>query len=176
MHYSKIKWVDVANGTGVRISLFVSGCPHHCVGCFNPETWDFQAGDPYTEEIEATLLDKLNASHIKGLSLLGGEPLAPSNQATVLSLVTKAKTFHPEKDIWCYTGYTFEPLYQGEVGDYALPLLEKMDYLVDGLFLASEKNPSLAFRGSSNQRILHLPSSLKERTAVVIPDKEFRSI
>lgn len=174
MHYSKIKWVDVGNGTGVRLSLFVSGCPHHCPGCFNPETWDFSAGTPFTPEIQEEILDKLDRPHMKGLSLLGGEPLAPENQQTVLALVQAFHHRHPQKDIWCYTGYLLEDLLAGVVGNLAPQLLAQMDYLVDGLFVESLKNPSLAFRGSENQRIIHLPPTLAQGKAVVLEDQAFR--
>lgn len=162
MHYGTIKNCDIANGNGVRVTLFVSGCTHHCKGCFNPETWDFGYGQPYTEETEEKLLRLLAPSYIKGLTLLGGEPMEPENQRALLPLVKKAKERFPEKDIWCYTGYTLETdLLTGkartEVTDELLSLI---DVLVDGEFIEAQKNISLRFRGSENQRLLALRETL----------------
>lgn len=162
MHYGTIKNCDIANGNGVRVTLFVSGCTHHCKGCFNPETWDFQYGQPYTAETEETILRLLAPSYIKGLTLLGGEPMEPENQRALLTLVRKVKERFPEKDIWCYTGYTLESdLLAGkartEVTD---ELLSLMDVLVDGEFIEARKNISLRFRGSENQRLLALRETL----------------
>ena len=116
MHYATIKWADVANGPVVPVSLFVSGCTHHCPGCFNEEAWDFGYGDLFTPEVEDKILEALAPSYLKGLSLLGGEPFHPNNQKTVLELVEKVRERYPEKDIWCYTGYLFENLAAGKVG------------------------------------------------------------
>lgn len=162
MHYGTIKNCDIANGNGVRVTLFVSGCTHHCKGCFNPETWDFKYGQPYTEETEEKLLRMLAPPYINGLTLLGGEPMEPENQRALLTLVRKAKERFPEKDIWCYTGYTLETdLLAGkartEVTD---ELLSLMDVLVDGEFIEAQKNISLRFRGSENQRLLALRETL----------------
>ena len=162
MHYGNIKNCDIANGNGVRVTLFVSGCTHHCKGCFNPETWDFKYGRPYTEETEETLLRMLAPPYINGLTLLGGEPMEPENQRALLPLVQKAKARFPEKDIWCYTGYTLETdLLAGrartEVTD---ELLSHIDVLVDGEFIEAQKNISLRFRGSENQRLLALRETL----------------
>ncbi|MCH5184404.1 MAG: anaerobic ribonucleoside-triphosphate reductase activating protein [Oscillospiraceae bacterium] len=162
MHYGTIKNCDIANGNGVRVTLFVSGCTHHCKGCFNPETWDFRYGQPYTEETEEKLLRMLAPPYIKGLTLLGGEPMEPENQRALLPLVRKAKDRFPEKDIWCYTGYTLESdLLTGnartEVTDELLSLI---DVLVDGEFIEEQKNISLRFRGSENQRLLALRETL----------------
>ena len=163
MHYGAIKNFDIANGAGVRVTLFVSGCTHHCKGCFNPETWDFGYGQPYTEETEETILRMLAPPYIKGLTLLGGEPMEPENQRALLPLVRKAKNRFPEKDVWCYTGYTLETdLLAGkartEVTDELLSLI---DVLVDGEFIEAQKNISLRFRGSENQRLLALRETLE---------------
>lgn len=174
MNYSTIKWVDVANGSGVRISLFVSGCHHRCPGCFNEETWDFEAGSPYTPEVEEKILTKLAPYYIKGLSLLGGEPMAPENQKTVLQLVKKVRQQYPEKDIWCYSGYRWEDLVAGNIGEDSQELVGHLDFLVDGLFVEGLKHPSLAFRGSANQRIIDVSASLAQKETVVREDESFR--
>lgn len=167
MNYADIKTVDVANGIGVRVSLFVSGCTHRCEGCFNPETWDFQYGQEFTQETVETILNLLNKSYIRGLSLLGGEPFEPDNQKAVLDLVRRVRERLPGKDIWCYTGYRFEDLAAGKVGVYGRALLEQLDVLVDGPFVLSEKHPGLRFRGSGNQRVLKVQPSLETGQAVL---------
>ena len=167
MNYADIKNVDVTNGPGVRISLFVSGCPHHCPGCFNPETWAYDYGEPFTEREVGKIIEMLDAPYIQGLSLLGGEPLAPKNQAAVLDLVKQVKEKLPGKDIWCYTGYLFEDLLDGRVGEHSQELLSYMDVLVDGCFQEELKDIRLRFRGSSNQRIIDVPKSLMEERVVV---------
>lgn len=162
MHYGAIKNCDIANGNGVRVTLFVSGCTHHCKGCFNPETWDFGYGEPYTEETEEKLLRMLAPPYINGLTLLGGEPMEPENQRALLPLVRKVKARYPEKDIWCYTGYTLETdLLTGAARtDVTDALLACIDVLVDGEFIEAQKNIRLRFRGSENQRLLALPETL----------------
>lgn len=160
MNYADIRRVDVANGPGVRVSLFVSGCPHHCAGCFNPETWDFTFGSEFGERQEREILQSLGPVHIQGLSLLGGEPFAPENQQTVLNLVRAVRQQLPEKDIWCYTGYLFEKLRDGAVGSCSRLLLKELDVLVDGPFILERKNLGLRFRGSDNQRIIQVKDSL----------------
>ena len=160
MNYANIRHVDVANGPGIRVSLFVSGCPHHCEGCFNPETWDFQFGEVFGEGQIEKILTALRPSYVQGLSLLGGEPFAPENQSAVLELVKRVRQEMPEKDIWCYTGYLFEALRDGTVGTNSRALLEKLDVLVDGPFVLSRKNLGLRFRGSDNQRIIQVEASL----------------
>ncbi len=162
VNYSKIKWTDVANGTGVRISLFVSGCRHGCQGCFNPEAWSFQAGKPFTKDVAENILTKLEKSYISGLSLLGGEPLDPQNQEAVYEFLQTVKKSYPQKDIWCYTGYLFEELLAQKVGDYDEKILPLLDILVDGKFIQSQHNPSLPFRGSENQRIIRIADSLNQ--------------
>ena len=160
MNYADIKKVDVANGPGVRVSLFVSGCTHRCEECFNPETWDFNYGAPFGEAEIEKILSLLSPDHIRGLSLLGGEPFEPANQGAVLELVCRVRERLPQKTIWCYSGYLFEELAAGKVGEYSRTLLEKLDVLVDGPFVLAKKDLGLRFRGSSNQRIIDVPASL----------------
>lgn len=167
MHYADIKKVDVANGPGVRVSLFVSGCTHHCEECFNPETWDFDYGAPFGEAEIEKILTLLSPDHIRGLSLLGGEPFEPANQGPVLELVRQVREKLPQKTIWCYSGYLFEELAAGKVGDHSRELLEGLDVLVDGPFVLAKKDLGLRFRGSNNQRIIDVPASLKAETAVL---------
>ena len=161
MNYADIKKVDVANGPGVRVSLFVSGCTHRCEACFNPETWDFDYGSPFGEAEADRILGLLAPEHIRGLSLLGGEPFEPANQGPVLELVERVRKELPHKTIWCYSGFLFEELATGRVGDYSRALLEKLDVLVDGPFVLSKKDLGLRFRGSANQRIIDVPASLQ---------------
>lgn len=167
MNYADIRPIDVANGPGVRVSLFVSGCSHHCKGCFNPETWSFDYGRPFGEEQEENILVLLNRSYIHGLSLLGGEPFEPQNQETVLRLARRVREKFPNKDIWCYSGYPFEDLLAGTVGDHSRALLQELDVLVDGPFILEQKSLSLRFRGSKNQRLIDVPASLHAGNAVL---------
>lgn len=167
MNYADIRPIDVANGPGIRVSLFVSGCTHACPECFNPEAWDFQYGNPFGPEQVEQILAALGKSYVRGLSLLGGEPFHPKNQETVLELVKQVREQYPKKDIWCYTGYLFEDLAADKVGDYGRALLEQLDVLVDGPFVIAQKNLSLRFRGSSNQRILEVRSSLERGEPVL---------
>ena len=153
MNYCGIKKTDTANGLGVRVSLFVSGCRNHCPGCFQPETWDFGYGEPFTKEIEDEIIEALRPSWIQGLSILGGEPMEPENQAALLPFLSRVRRELPDKDIWLYTGYTFEAVSDSEL----LPLV---DVLVDGPFVDGQKDISLSFRGSRNQRILTLSCGL----------------
>ena len=158
MNYSGIKEYDIANGPGVRFSLFVSGCTHHCKGCFNPETWDFNHGKPFTRETEDYIIKQLGYDFYQGLTLLGGEPMEPENQAVLLKLVQAVRhTFGTQKDIWCYTGCVLESELLSESPyrcDVTDALLSEIDVLVDGPFIEEEKSLQLAFRGSMNQRIL----------------------
>lgn len=173
MNYATIKKYDVANGPGVRVSLFVSGCTHHCKGCFNPETWDFGFGDPFTPAVEDEILEALAPSYIKGFSLLGGEPFEPANQAPLCALLERIKATYPDKTVWCYSGYLFDrELLAGKVGDLSLVrrMLACIDVLVDGEFVLEKKNINLRFRGSSNQRILCVPDSLARGEAVLWDD------
>lgn len=167
MHYADIKKVDVANGPGVRVSLFVSGCTHRCEECFNPETWDFNYGNPFGEAEIERILTLLSPDHIRGLSLLGGEPIEPANQEAVLELVQRVRKELPQKTIWCYSGYLFEELAAGKVGDHSRALLEGLDVLVDGPFVLAKKDLGLRFRGSSNQRIIDVPASLEAGTVIL---------
>lgn len=156
MNYANIKHHDVANGPGIRVSLFVSGCTHHCKGCFNAEAWSFTYGEPFTQQTAEEILQALQPAYIQGLSLLGGEPFEPENQPAVLDLVQQVRAAYPEKNIWAYSGYTFEQLQT-----LAPELLAQITVLVDGPFVESQKDLRLAFRGSANQRILDVPASLK---------------
>jgi anaerobic ribonucleoside-triphosphate reductase activating protein len=162
MNYGTIKKTDISNGAGVRVSLFVSGCTHHCKGCFNPETWNFNYGKPFTKDTEEELLEALSKTYISGLSLLGGEPMEPENQRVLLPFVKKVKDLYPEKDIWCYTGYDYEKellLDSRARCDSTDELLSYLDVLVDGEFVEELKDISLQFRGSSNQRIIDVKAS-----------------
>lgn len=170
MNYATIKKHDIANGLGVRVSLFVSGCTHHCKGCFNPETWDFNYGNEFTEEVQQEVITALAPDYISGLSLLGGEPFEPSNQAALVPFLKKVKELYPEKDIWCYSGYNFESdMLTGKLGDASVTdeMLSYIDILVDGEFVESLKDISLRFKGSSNQRIIDVQQSLKTDTLVL---------
>ena len=158
MNYGAIKKIDVANGPGVRVSLFVSGCRNQCRGCFNPETWDFNYGQPFTRKTEDEILKALSPEWIQGLSILGGEPLEPENRERLLPFVKRVRAILPEKDIWLYTGYVYESIQDEEIMKY-------VDVVVDGPFVEKEKDPRLAFRGSRNQRIIHLkrPAEMEHR-------------
>lgn len=163
MNYATIKFYDVANGTGVRVSLFVSGCRHHCKGCFNAETWDFCYGEPYTQETEDSIIDGLKPDYITGLSLLGGEPFEPENQPALTALLRRVKTQLPEKTVWCYTGYTYDTdLAEGGsvFTDVTREMLSYIDILVDGEFIEEQRDLTLRFRGSRNQRILTLKNGI----------------
>ena len=153
MNYGTIKTYDIANGTGVRVSLFVSGCRHHCKGCFNSETWDFNYGNPYTKEVEAEILEALKPAYIQGFSLLGGEPFEPENQKELAGLLQKIKESYPEKNVWCYTGYLYDVdlIPGGKVyTEYTDKMLACIDTLVDGEFIEAELDLTLDFRGSRN--------------------------
>ena len=171
MNYGEIKKTDIANGTGVRVSLFVSGCTHHCKGCFNSETWDFSYGRLYTKETEDEIIDAVKPDYICGLSLLGGEPFEPCNQRELVKLLRRFRKEFPQKNVWCYSGYLFEELagvvssaVRTEVTD---EMLSYIDVLVDGEFVESKKDISLNFRGSSNQRIIDVKQSLLDSKAVL---------
>lgn len=170
MNYATIKKTDVANGPGVRVSLFVSGCTHHCPGCFNAETWDFAYGREYTQEAEEEIMEALDHDYIRGITFLGGEPFEDANRSTVLELAVKIRSRFPDKTIWCYTGYTYEKdllRWIEEGKEDVLPLLKQLDVLVDGEFIAAQKNLRLRFRGSENQRIINVPKSLETGTAIL---------
>lgn len=159
MNYGNIKECDIADGPGVRVSLFVSGCRHHCKGCFNKETWDFDYGMPYTKETEDEIIRLLAPSYIQGLTLLGGEPFEPENQEELAGLLKRVRETYPDKDIWCYTGYLYD-VDLPEGGRVHTEVTEEMlsyiDVLVDGEFIEEEKDVTLVFRGSRNQRIIEL--------------------
>ena len=163
MHYGNIKNYDIANGTGVRVTLFVSGCTNRCENCFQPETWDFSYGDPFTAETEDTLLSMLAPDYIDGLTLLGGEPFEPANQRALVPFLKRVRAAYPNKTVWAFTGFTLEALKQAEghprceVTDEMLGLV---DVLVDGPFIEAQKNLALRFRGSANQRIIDVPATL----------------
>ncbi|MCI2048399.1 MAG: anaerobic ribonucleoside-triphosphate reductase activating protein [Lachnospiraceae bacterium] len=173
MNYATVKYCDIANGEGVRVSLFVSGCTHHCRGCFNEEAWPFEYGEPFTGETEERLLDLLDHSYIAGLSLLGGEPFEPENQQGLVPFLYRVRERFPHKNVWCYTGYTFESDLLGQGGrkkpagrrDPRSKLTDEMlsmtDILVDGEYREELRNISLQFRGSENQRIIDVKASLQ---------------
>ncbi len=174
MYYAEIKNCDIANGPGVRVTLFVSGCTHRCQNCFNEETWDFKYGSPFTAETENKLIDALRPAYIKGLTLLGGEPLEHSNQQGLLPFLRRVKKELPGKDIWCYTGYTFESdILQKMCTEWeeTEELLSYINVLVDGEFVQALKDLRLRFRGSGNQRIIDLPESLRTGKTVIWEDK-----
>lgn len=170
MYYGNIKKYDIADGEGVRVTLFVSGCTNKCKGCFQPETWDFCYGQPYTEETEKEILDTLNNDYIQGLTLLGGEPFEPDNQRVLVTLLRKVKEMYPDKDVWSYTGFVYDKdLVPGgrrytEVTD---EMLSMIDVLVDGPFIEEKKNISLSYRGSENQRVINLKKSLQEGKVIL---------
>ncbi len=162
MYYGNIKKCDIADGEGVRVSLFVSGCTHRCKGCFQPETWDFEYGKFFGEDAEEEILEALEPAYIDGLTLLGGEPFEPKNQIDLYPFVKKVKQFYPQKDIWCYSGYTLEELLGDTKAniDVTPEFLKLIDVLVDGEFVEEKKNISLRFRGSENQRIIDVKKTL----------------
>ena len=162
MYYGSIKPCDIANGTGVRVTLFVSGCTHRCKGCFQPKTWDFRYGQPFTAETEKALLEALDRPYISGLTLLGGEPFEPDNQRALLPFLHRLRQQLPDKTVWAFSGYTWEELTgQSRARCEATgALLSLVDVLVDGEFVEALRDISLRFRGSSNQRLLDVPASL----------------
>ncbi len=170
MNYATIKPFDVADGPGVRVSLYVSGCRNRCKNCFNPETWDFNYGKPFTEEVENYIISALSRQYIKGFTLLGGDPFEPENQVTLAPFLEKIRSVYPDKSIWCYTGYDYEKdLLTGKKGDAELVMrmLNSIDVLVDGRFVEELKDLNLRFRGSSNQRIICVPQSLGQDKVVL---------
>ena len=172
MYYSTIKKHDIADGPGVRVTLFVSGCTNHCEGCFQPETWDFHYGQPYTKETEQEILAALSPSYIQGLTLLGGEPFETENQRELTGLLRTVREHFPGKDIWCYTGFVLDrDLVPGgsrycEATD---EMLEQIDVLVDGRFVLAKRNRMLRFRGSENQRLIDLRAS-RENGQIVLTE------
>lgn len=176
MNYADIKQYDVANGLGVRVSIFVSGCTHHCKNCFNQETWDFEYGKPFTEAEIQKILDYLKPDYVKGLSVLGGEPFEPVNQEGLLPLLRAVKNAYPQKDIWCYSGYLFDKQIIGEMcaeSEITKEMLSYIDILVDGRFVEEKKNLKLRFRGSENQRIIDVKKSLAADAVVLWEEESF---
>ena len=174
MYYAEIKYFDVANGPGIRVSLFVSGCPHACPGCFNAIAWNYEYGEEYTEEVEEKILKAVSIAEIQGLSLLGGEPLYSANLHAILPLLRKFKERFPKKDIWCYSGYTYEELLSRE-GEEKKELDELFSYLtvlVDGRFIEAEKDITLLFRGSRNQRLILLEETRRKGQIVLYGEAE----
>ena len=175
MHYGEIKNCDIANGEGVRVTLFVSGCTNHCKNCFQPQTWDFDYGKPFTEETEAELFRLLAPRYIRGLTLLGGEPFEPENQRSLLPFLRKLRRELPEKNVWAFTGFTREELHtegshpRCEVTD---ELLNLIDVLVDGRYVEELKDIGLRFRGSSNQRLLDLNATRASGKLTLLPDQD----
>lgn len=173
MNYAAIKKTDVANGPGIRVSLFVSGCTHACKGCFNSEAWDFTYGQPFSEEVQREIMQALDHDYIKGFSILGGEPMEPQNRGAVLQIIQKIKSAYPEKSIWCYTGYDYEKNLMRWVaeGDRTVAeLLDLIDVLVDGEFVEEKKDLRLAFRGSANQRLIDMRETQKAGYVVCLPE------
>ncbi len=170
MNYATIKYYDIANGQGVRTSLFVSGCTHKCKGCFNSEAWDFKYGKPFTKEVEDEIILSLKEDFIDGLSLLGGEPFEIANQKALLPFLKRVKEKYPNKNVWCYTGYLFDKdlLTESRVKtEDTIEMLKLIDVLVDGKFIEELKDISLQFKGSSNQRIIDVQKSLKENQVML---------
>ncbi len=172
MHYATVKWYDIANGEGVRVSLFVSGCTHRCKNCFNQVAWDFSYGQPFDEEIQDKIIRELGSSYIAGLSLLGGEPFEPQNQEALYPFVKKVREVYPEKSIWCYTGFALNEK-KGRLREkekntpFTKPLLSLIDVLVDGAYVEELKDIRLKFRGSSNQRVLDVKQTLAQGKPVL---------
>lgn len=175
MHYSTIKDCDIANGIGVRITLFVSGCTNHCKNCFQPQTWDFDFGEPFTEETEEKLLEMLKPDYINGLTLLGGEPMEPQNQRALVPFLKRVRKAYPNKNIWCFTGFTYEVLKTDgshprcEVTDEMLSLI---DVLVDGRYVDELKDLTLQFRGSSNQRLIDMVKTRENGKVTLLPNND----
>ena len=175
MHYSTIKDCDIANGIGVRITLFVSGCTNHCKNCFQPQTWDFDFGEPFTEETEEKLLEMLKPDYINGLTLLGGEPMEPQNQRALVPFLKRVREAYPNKNIWCCTGFTYEILKTDgshprcEVTDEMLSLI---DVLVDGRYVDELKDLTLQFRGSSNQRLIDMVKTRENGEVTLLPNND----
>lgn len=165
MNYGAIKVRDISNGEGVRVSLFVSGCTHHCKGCFNPETWDFNYGEKFTEKTISEIINFMSLEYIQGLTVLGGEPFEDQNRPEVLKLIKKVKEVYPQKDIWMYSGYLFEEIKDKKYGKEILSLI---DVLVDGEFVKERKNLKLKFRGSDNQRVIDVKKTLETGQIVLV--------
>ncbi len=175
MNYAEIKYCDIANGAGVRTTLFVSGCRLHCPHCFNEVAWDFSAGQPFTREVEDKILESLGPAYVAGLSVLGGEPMEPENQEGLVGFLERVRDRYPRegagaKTIWMYSGHTFEQLAPGgawNLGEVTDRILDCLDVLVDGPFVQDEYDITLRFRGSANQRIIDVPATLESAGGVV---------
>ncbi|MBQ9744111.1 MAG: anaerobic ribonucleoside-triphosphate reductase activating protein [Clostridia bacterium] len=172
MNYATIKYNDISNGPGIRTSLFVSGCTHRCKGCFNSIAWDFNYGEPFDKRVEDEIMASLAQPHVKGLTLLGGEPFEPQNQGALLELTNRVRKELPSKNIWCFSGYTIEQMLTGELSkcETTRSLLENIDVLVDGKFVEELKSLMLKFKGSSNQRTILVKPTL-EKNEIVLWDK-----
>ena len=173
MNYATIKPRDIANGPGVRVSLFVSGCTHRCPGCFNEEAWDFDYGQPFDQSTIDEILGLLQPDYVQGLTLLGGEPFDPRNQPAIVELLRQIKAKYPNKGIWAFTGYLFDrDILPGRLGESAITreYLSYLDVLVDGPFIQARKNLTLRFRGSDNQRLIDVPASLSRGEVVLWQD------
>ena len=175
MNYATIKWTDIANGEGVRVSLFVSGCTHRCKNCFNEVAWDFCYGEPFDEQTQEKILKELGSGYISGLSLLGGEPLEPQNQVALYPFVKRVKELYPNKTIWCYTGFILDEKNgtlkeKSKNTECTKKLISHFDVLVDGPYVEELKDIRLKFRGSSNQRVINVPKTLEKGECVLYLD------
>lgn len=173
MNYATIKNCDIANGPGVRVSLFVSGCTHRCKGCFNEVAWDFNYGQPFTQDTINDIIKMLSADYVKGITLLGGEPFEPENQPAILDLLRQIKKQYPDKSVWVFSGYLFDKdILSGRLGSWEITeeYLSYVDVLVDGPYVESLKDLTLRFRGSSNQRIIDVPASLSQGKVILWED------
>ena len=174
MNYANIKWFDISNGPGVRVSLYVSGCRNHCKNCFNPETWDFAYGEPFTRDTENSIIKAMIPEYIKGFTLLGGDPFEPENAEVLAPFMERLREQFPDKSFWCFTGYDYEAdLLTGRKGnpETVMRLLKTLDVLVDGRFVEELKDLNLLFRGSSNQRIILVRPSLQSDEVVLWDEK-----
>ena len=170
MNYATIKFNDISNGPGVRVSLYVSGCRNHCKNCFNPETWSFEYGEPFTKEIEDKIIEAMKPAHIKGFTLLGGDPFEPENAKALAPFMKRLRKIYPQKSFWCFTGYDYErDLLTGKQGDPddVMAILKTLDVLVDGKFVENLKDLNLRFKGSSNQRTILVQKSLETDEVVL---------
>lgn len=172
MNYANIKYYDIANGPGVRTSVFVSGCRHHCPGCFNAVAWDFDYGQPFDKTVRNEVFASCQPDYIAGLSLLGGEPFEPENQGPIVELLRQVKKAYPQKSIWAFSGYLYEKITSHTLGDWAVTqeFLSYLDVLVDGPFVEEKKNLALRFRGSENQRLIDMPATLASGKIVLWED------
>lgn len=173
MNYATIKNCDIANGPGVRVSLFVSGCTHHCKGCFNEVAWDFEYGEPFTQDTIDSILKMLEPPYVQGITLLGGEPFEPQNQGAIVDLLRQIKAKMPEKSVWAFSGYLFDKdIMAGKLGhkEITQELVGYLDVLVDGPFILEKKDLTLRFRGSSNQRLIDVPATLESGEIVLWTD------